>query len=152
MKYSIAVYLSLLITNPINAASIEDARAVYNQLVQSNHFTKHVPALKKSNERFANAYYRGDRNTITITKGMLREVRNKSELALLLGHELSHWVYHDKSSKPYLEYRADRNGAKIMTKAGYSVCTGAQLLKRDKSKGGKTHPASQLRYNRLGCK
>ena len=129
-------------------ANIKDAQNVYNRLLQSNGIKYH-PMLRLSESKEVNASE--TRRYITINRGMLNFVRNNAELAIVLGHELGHFLRGDGSSKPSREYAADAIGAKLANKAGYPVCKGAQVLRRFGDKGSSTHPDSASRYKALGC-
>lgn len=120
--------------------------AIYKQLTKANGFNR-PPSLVFSNDSSVNASYGG--GIITVNKGMLRFVRNKAEMASVLGHELGHytsWSYGWKG-----EYDADAKSFKYMSKAGYSPCEGLLVVKRFHDKGSSTHPPSDARYYKL-CK
>ena len=131
-----------------HAATAVDAQQVYKRLITVNGI-RNAPPLTVSNDKDINAYATPDK--IIVNAGLLAYVHNNSELALIIGHELSHILHHDDGSTILRELRADREGAIMIRNAGYDICTGAQALKRLHSNGGMTHPDSDTRYYELGC-
>ena len=131
-----------------NAATFSEAQNIYNKIIIDNNIQGPRLVLSSSNE--VNADETDQR--ISINKGMLRFVRNSSELALVLGHELAHFTLHHQSSTIAHEFAADYQGAIYSGHAGYSVCTGAQIFKRFPPTGPNSdHPANADRIKHLGC-
>jgi len=145
MKYFIAICL-LCTTFISKAATFEHAQEIYVKIIKANGYWS-SPKLRysPSTEINANAGW----GSITINEGMLRFVRNDAELALVLGHEIGHYKLGHWSSTPRNEYSADAYGARVIGKAGYSVCTGARVLKRFNAPDSDTHPASIKRYRAI---
>ena len=131
-----------------HAAEAGTARVVY-KIITSINKIKNAPPIIVNNSKVINAYSFADK--IVITTGMLAYVHNDNELALILGHELAHFVHKDNGSSIPKEYRADKDGAIYMHNAGYNICVGAQALRRLHSDGGNDHPTSEARYHELGC-
>lgn len=130
------------------AMSMSHAKDIYIRIAKANGL-RVVPELVVINDNSVNAEAQGSR--IGIYVGMLKNVRNDSEMALVLGHELAHGRLGHSGSTPSNEFAADKLGAKYAHSAGYNVCVGAQLLKRFGSVASKTHPAGTERFKRLGC-
>jgi Zn-dependent protease with chaperone function len=88
-------------------------------------------------------------------------------LHTVLGHELGHWVLHNKSEAAHrrcqsskkahraCERAADLYGKQLMKKAGYNHCAAAavwlKMLKTFGNAGGDTHPTFKQRYTSLRC-
>jgi len=101
--------------------------------------------------------------TIVVLKGLGDVVKNDDELALVIGHELSHITMEHvlkktESAEESREHESlsDKMGSFYMMKAGYSVCKGRVFflnLQKVGMKGGNTHPNTMWRYNQLnvGC-
>ncbi len=142
------ILLLMLFSASSFAMSFGQAQEVYSRVTRSNDFSI-APRLVLSNSPDVNASSGGFR--ITINKGMLRFAHNSDELAIVLGHELAHYTLHHRQSTPSNEYAADALGAMYATKARYSSCLGAQLIRRFHNEASSTHPDSESRYNRLKC-
>jgi len=100
--------------------------------------------------------------TIVVFKGLGDAVKNDDELALVIGHELSHITMghilkksEGEESREH-ESLSDKMGSFYMMKAGYNVCKGRGFflnLQKLGMKGGISHPNTMWRYNQLnvGC-
>lgn len=132
------------------AIDIKVVSGVYNTILYNNNI-KIRPMLYLILSRKVNA--RSNMYGIGVNVGMIEELKNKDELAMILSHELAHKLLHHPKSTPSREYEADKLGSILMLKAGYNICNGVHILKRLKwSKKSKTHPSSVNRYNRLRCR
>jgi len=100
--------------------------------------------------------------TIVVLKGLGDVVKNDDELALVIGHELSHitmgHVLKQSEGEESREHESlsDKMGSFYMMKAGYNVCKGRGFflnLQKVGVKGGNSHPNTMWRYNQLnvGC-
>lgn len=147
MHRSLIIFL-FLFSVISNAATFQQAQAVYNKIIIDNGLHGPILVLNSSNE--VNADETDQR--ISINRGMLRFVHNSSELALVLGHELGHFTLHHQSSTVAHEYAADHQGAIYASHAGYSVCLGAQVFKRfPPVSPNSDHPDNYDRIKHLGC-
>lgn len=144
----VIVIVPLIIASNTYAMSFSQASKVYDQIASSNGF-RIYPRLILSPSKQVNASATALR--ITVNQGMLNFVRNSNEMAMVLGHELSHYSLGHARSTPSNEYAADSLGARYAAKAGYNRCDGALVYLRFHSKGSATHPPSDLRYKRLKC-
>jgi len=122
--------------------------AVYAKLLRDNHI-KNAPRLVVVHSPKVNAY--ADGNIIVMYTGMLKFLHNDSEVASVLGHELSHYLLHHPKSTIPNEYAADKLGATIMSHSGYNKCVGFIWFLRLNDPGSDTHPPSVTRYHVLGC-
>lgn len=138
----------LLISCNSYSMSFGQAQSIYQRLVATNGIGIY-PGLYLNPSSDANASSSPMR--IEVTAGMLRFAHNADELALVLGHELGHYVLHHTGSTPSNEFAADRLGAQFEDRAGYNHCNGVQLLYRFHDKADSTHPDSDERYARLRC-
>lgn len=145
MKKIIALCL-LCTTFNLNAATFEHAKQIYMKVLIANQI-RVAPGLRYNPTGEVNA--KCGFWSITINAGMLRYVRNDAELALVLGHELGHYVLRHYRSTPSNEFAADAQGAYFMSKAGYNVCIGARGIKRFNDRADSTHPDSNERFYRL---
>lgn len=136
--------------------SFEEAQQIYARIIKVNHI-KDAPTLLLLNVDFINAYSLP--TSTTITNGLLK-AGTKDEIALVLGHELSHFKFKhwynpwmDSEAHKVAEADADVEGADMMKEAGYNLCKGIHFFKVIPKSGGTSHPDSDWRYNRLmdGC-
>lgn len=147
-KYIIVIML--FISTTCNAhISKQQALSVYKRLVKVIKL-KRYPRLVVFHDKEINAGTNGAE--IYITDAMLRFIRNKHELALVLGHELAHVQGNSN------ELQADIKGAGIMESAGYNKCLGIQHIKHMQAVfgdqgGDRQHPNWSVRYNAVkgGC-
>ncbi len=95
---------------------------------------------------------------ITITTGILSVMENENELALVLGHEMAHYInhdtLHDDLDSRQVEAHADKLGAFIMMRAGFDVCKGKEMFTVFKEQFGdspvtSTHPDQAFRKDQL---
>lgn len=139
------------------AVTWKETTDIYKKLIITNHLKFAPLTLMKDSD--INGY---TTNTgIVITSGDLRKL-SPPEMALVLGHELTHWqygdVYHNMGGK-YQEDRADYYGADYATNIGYNRCEMSNLFLKlylaYGNNGGRQdpHSASLLRFYRLhrGC-
>ena len=92
---------------------------------------------------------------MVITTGLLEDLKSESELAAIMGHEMSHYLLGHLDgvtlSLPSLnEMNADRMGIFLMLKAGYDVCHANRFWKRHIKNHGLTlivrsHPSNAQR-------
>lgn len=138
--------------------SSQDAVQVFNQIASRTHFPTYV-SLQVINSNTMNAW--ASCHTVTITTSMLKFVKNRDELAMVIGHELSHVALQHCKSEPsrQQETNADALGALLMQKAGYNRCNGVEFFKRLQQRYGRgdrdgVHPKTSVRYTKLskGCR
>lgn len=105
---------------------------------------------------------------IVFHKGLMNFVKNKDELALIMGHELAHILNGDLGHMAATRYGnipnankddeldADILGTILMHKAGYDCMRGAEVWKRfykrmggPKYKVGDSHPHPMKRYRKI---
>lgn len=145
-KLVVAIAL-FVVTTASHAVTYNQAQEVFKILLKANHLSNIPLSYSPSSE--VNAYSTG--HSVVILKGMLRDLRNEDELALILGHELGHIKLHHHSSTVAHEYAADHEGGIYMKIAGYNVCHGGRAYVRWNDPLSDDHPASVDRYHRLGC-
>lgn len=146
----LSLYFLLLIFSYNSIASVPPSNAVtiYNNIAKANGIKNPPQLYIDLNNNEVNAYTDGKK--VVLFKGILDISDNEDEIALVEGHELSHWLLHHKMSNWKNEYAADSLGAKMMTKAGYDICKGKQLFKKFPAGSDKTHPSPANRYKRIG--
>lgn len=146
MRLLSVVYL-FLFPIVLNAATFQHAQIIYNEIATANNIS--VPPLVLSKSSEVNADETPQR--ISINEGMLRFVKNDSELALILGHEMGHFYLHHGYSSIEHEFAADYQGGIFMSYTGYDICTGAQIFKRMYQGPSSDHPRAADRIIHLGC-
>jgi len=143
---SLICMIALITPSLSFAISFKRAQQIYARLVVTNNLYG-APRLYYERDTSRNAYtqYRGQ-GKIVVYKGLLDDVKNDDELALVLAHELGHWVRRDTQKPFYGEYDSDRWGAYAMDKAGYNHCVGAHILWRFGNITTPTHPPGHGRF------
>lgn len=145
--------------------SEEHIRDVYRKLVIASGQSYPPLYIMKAN-RNVNAYTSSE--GIFILGGMIDLIQNDDELALVLGHELSHYqlkhvFQQNPSTNSYndnliwdlqKEENADKAGAFMMLQAGYDVCNARKIWLRLKNEEGDiienlSHPTNIFRYVNL---
>lgn len=118
-----------------------------------------APPLQIAEKDTINAYTTKD--GIVIFRGIIDALDNIDELALVIGHELSHYllghVFVDretpKSKTRIEELQADKYGAILMMLAGYNLDSGRDMLLVLKDLFGDVmdadHPDNAFRYAQL---
>lgn len=99
-----------------------------------------------------------DSSGVRISQGMLRFAHSDAELAMVVGHELSHVLLDHAGAflgftvtRQRLEEQADRTGLYLMARAGYSPGDGVEILRRmavtfDDIENTTTHPPMRVRF------
>jgi len=142
--------------------SQEKVSAVYDKIyAASGEDLKNKRPIKWVEDNNINAY--ATYYIIVVFNGLGDAVKNDDELALVIGHELSHITMghvlnkteSDEESREH-ESLSDKMGSFYMMKAGYNVCKGRGFflnLQKLGMKGGTSHPNTMWRYNQLnvGC-
>lgn len=147
MRKTIAALLVLFVTTGYTA-NMKVVDEVYKNLTNANGFNWH-PDMEYSDDKEVNAYYDSDwGGGIHFQEGMIRFVRNKNEIAWVIGHEWAHSRLHSGGTWQS-EMDADRWGMTYMKKAGYNACSGIKVLLRFEDSGDAAHPPSAQRYNAL---
>ena len=143
-----------LVKSPEKALNVQE---VFNKLARVSG-TGHMEPLLISSSDEINAWTDGQ--NITITKGLLRVLKNEDELAVILGHEMGHVLAGDTSRNGqtidprYLEANADKIGAYLMLRAGFDVCRGKEVMRTFQELFGDdaastTHPDHAFRLDQL---
>ncbi len=144
------------------SGKITDAEAqdIYNQVVRATGQGGAVPStLRIDPAGVINAYTTSD--GITVYRGLLN-IMTKDELALVLGHEVAHFVLghvflpienQTKDNIRIEEMQADKYGAFLAQRAGYSVCQGREFFRMLNRMYGdnqdQDHPDFAFRYDQL---
>jgi Zn-dependent protease with chaperone function len=134
-----------------------NVKEVYHRLAVVSGTTK-LPPITILDIPMINAWTDGKK--ITITTGLLKLMKNNDELAMVLGHEMGHFIArdvqrNDEAMDPrYMEADADKFGAFIMMRAGYDVCKGKEILRSFKEVFGddaaaEGHPDNAFRLDQL---
>ena len=148
MRRLTGVVFLFLFSIGANAATFHQAQVIYAKLAIDNGITPPPLVLNPTGEVNADE----TEQRISIDAGMLRFVRNTDELALVLGHDMGHYVLHHQYSSVAHEFAADYRGAIFSGKAGYNICRGAQIFKRfPPVPKGSDHPDNNDRIRHLGC-
>lgn len=137
--------------------STQHVKWVYHRLVINAGQTD-IPDLQILDDhgRVPNAWTDGQ--GIFITKSLLAIMQNDDQLALVLGHEMAHYinhdVYHSDMDQATVEAHADKLGALLMMRAGFDICNGREMFRIFKANFGDTslasdHPDFAYRYDQL---
>ncbi len=157
MKY--LILLVFLCGTTVNADVFKNTKIDYDRIVKVNKI-KNAPKLQyllKDLDPY-DASYDCPPNKIYLNLAMLQFVRSRSEMAIVVGHELAHAVYHhcgdySKNVKDNwrTELMADKLGMLMAKRAGFNVCKGVKVLQAFHMPDSGTHPSSNYRYKLLKC-
>lgn len=156
-EYDINKYIQHKVSGVITDA---EAQVIYSEVVKASGQSGLLPStLTIKNSGTVNAY-----TTIygvTIYRGLLVQL-NKDELALILGHEVAHFLLghvflpaetQTKENIRVEEMQADKFGAFLAMRAGYNVCKGREFFTMMNSSYGdnmdQDHPDFAFRYSQL---
>lgn len=146
LKY---LFVALMVYSGLSCAiTFKEAKLIFRQLETktNTYIVLHLdPSLQI--EAYASPW------GIYVTQGMLN-FTTKDELAMVLGHELTHYLYQDSRHHPSVaqELRADHYGYKMCKNLKYKKCKSFILkMKKYFGEGGDdVHPIWSYRYKKLG--
>ena len=151
MRKLLFIFLVILFVQHSHAKmSINDVKQTYIKLTKINQIDP-PPTLFIDVDEDENAYSNCSKYIVIINTGMLDKLRNRDELARVLGHELGHFMSQCNSGPKY-EYLSDAYAKIFLERAGYNTCKAAKYLKRRNAPGVDSHPADIDRVHALGCK
>lgn len=131
-----------------HSVTVKEVGDTYRHIIFINGY-KNPPALLYNKlDNTMNAAYIPAINSIIWNKGATKFVKNKEEVAWILGHELGHWENKNGSTWK-TEMAADKSGVAISKRAGYNGCKGAKLLVRFGKESDKYHPSGVNRWKSL---
>lgn len=139
----------LLISSYSQAATCSDAKRVFDKLSNETRLHPRFQCLRQDD--VVNAY--ATLNAVMITTGMLKLIQYDDEIAVVLGHELSHYRHRDAKygGKAYFELRSDKEGYNLCKRSGYRKC--ALLFIRMtaifEDSYDEVHPRWSYRYKRV---
>lgn len=107
---------------------------MYMNLIKASGQEDECPHIQIVNDATVNAYTTKD--GIFVYQGIIDVLNNIDELALVVGHELSHYLLGHVTRKALStvgltrrqEMQADKYGAILMMLAGYDLCKGRNML------------------------
>lgn len=120
-----------------NGLTKQDIVEVYDTLQKYTGLPGGIPTLIVEDNPVINAWITP--NALTITTGMLNFVKNKDELAAVIGHEMGHYMlqhFELGGDSRIHEANADKFGVFLMLRAGYNVCDAEQIWERFDDKFG----------------
>lgn len=134
-----------------NGLTKQDVIDVYNKLNKYTGVPGVIPPLVLEDNPVVNAWITPD--NLTITTGMLHFIKDKDELALVIGHEMGHFMlqhFELGGDNRLHEANADKFGVFLALRAGYNVCVGEGLWMRMADEDGDSvlttsHPGSTQR-------
>lgn len=172
----VLVCVSIYALAGVNFSSLEDkynnwqrerqaqiVHDIYKKLIAASGQTQNVLPLEIVDSAEINAY--NDGSKVVIYTGLIASTKSWDEVALVLGHEIAHGMLQHlgklNSQIPneitVLEGNADKYGAFLMMKTGYSICKARELFLRWTWETGngltQSHPPNIYRYNEIniGC-
>jgi predicted Zn-dependent protease len=114
-----------------NGLTKADVQEVYNNLQKYTGLPGQIPPVTVLDDPQINAWMTPD--GMFVTTGILHFVKNKDELAAVMGHEMGHYVLQhfqlDGDSRLH-EANADKFGLFVMMRAGYDPCVIEGLWQR----------------------
>jgi predicted Zn-dependent protease len=106
-----------------NGLTKADVQEVFNNLQKYSGLPGGIPNVTVVNDPQINAWMTPD--GMFVTTGILHFLKNKDELAAVMGHEMGHFVLQhfqlDGDSRLH-EANADKFGLFVMMRAGYDPC------------------------------
>ena len=133
--------------------------AIYQKVCAASGQCDIVPGIRVVDSPIINAYC--TQNGITLFTGLLNKMQNEDEIALIIGHEMSHYLLgHVFRTGPdtvsgirIMEMQADKYGAILMMRAGYDICKGRVFMRDMLHMYGdnqdEDHPDFAFRFNQL---
>ncbi len=156
LKCIIVIFLFILsVTNTCYShVSVAQTAIVYKKLVNMYQLNK-KPNLYIENDNDIQAECDG--TNVYITRGMLKFLKNKDELAVILGHELTHYKYQYSHvfGSWNEEYRADHGGLYLAGKLNHkynkkrSLALFRSFMRTIGDYDSNSHPSWSKRYNKL---
>jgi Zn-dependent protease with chaperone function len=107
-------------------------KEIFSRLTEVEVFSLHSETARLSIEqsRTPNAFVRGS-GEVVVTTQLLEAVRNPSELAFVVAHELSHLALrHTRPGDSESELQADRLALNLVRRAGFDPCAALTVLIR----------------------
>ena len=159
--YSIGIGFIIVDFNAINPAgplSKAQIADIYRDVVKASGEVGRAPTLEIVDSPTINAYA-SDAGIVIFTG--LTDISNANSIALILGHELGHYllghtsenISHGPDDVQRMELQADKYGAFLAIKAGYDVCDGRVMFKNLTKMFGDDmtmdHPSNAFRYDQL---
>ena len=148
----ILIILLLLPSVAFSGVTVDQLKIVYSKLVIKNNLP-HYPLFVHVDHRKVTAFFRKGNLSVNITLAALNTIENEDELAIILGHELTHAMHSDeygadKVANWDMEIEADQGGAAYAKKAGYNECKGMRWIQR-LGKPDEHHPPGKYRYLKI---
>ncbi len=144
--------------------SLERVNRIYARLLIGTGLSQLVPPIVVDSSQVFNAMNTGD--ALVIFQGLIDQMKNDDELALVIGHEMAHSTLmhmgasglnpeNDTAQQNILEAQADKMGAFYIMRAGYSICKAREFMKtmnfvmHGDFPGNGDHPPNAYRYDQL---
>jgi hypothetical protein len=149
LSYAIIVTAVLYSKHVFARVSFQQIKNVFSYLENSSGY--HVPLCYDESQK-VNAS--SDANEICITQGMLNELKTNDQIAMVLGHELTHYIkqHFRQQGSAKQELEADAGGYYYCKKLGYKKClTFLMQMRRKYGEEGKDgiHPSWTRRLEKL---
>jgi Zn-dependent protease with chaperone function len=144
--------------NPARPLSKAQIAEIYRDVVKVSGEAGRAPPLEIVENPNINAY--ASDVGIVIFTGLI-DISDANTVALILGHELGHYLLghtsdkipHEISDIRRMELQADKYGAFLALRAGYDICDGRKMfLKFNELYGddmAMDHPSNAFRYDQL---
>lgn len=139
--------------------SNDEVLKIYINLIKVSGQEDIAPQIQIAEKDIVNAYTTKD--GIVLFRGVIDALQNKHQLALVIAHELSHYLLGHcfvdtatpKGKTRIQELQADKYGGILMMLAGYNLDTGRDMLLILKNLFGDVmdadHPDNAFRYAQL---
>lgn len=139
-----------------------EVQNIYTKVCKTSGQCNIIPGLTIVDDPQVNAYT--TLSGIVVYKGLINNAHSEDEIALVVGHEMSHFLLGHllvAEQTPSVqiwatrvqEMQADKYGAFLMMRAGYNVCKGRQMFKTFKDLYGDVqdadHPSDAFRYDQV---
>ncbi len=138
---------------PGNGITNADVQNIYNNLQKYTGLPGTLPALVIQDNPLINAWI--SEGGLVITTGIIKFVKNKDQLAAIIGHEMGHYMLGHLRNEltddsRMHEANCDKIGIELMLRAGYNPCEAREVWLSFDEWGGdpiltSTHPSPAQR-------
>lgn len=124
--------VSLLLQSNTMGSETQQQRLerIYNRLIKHTGVSHEIPPIKLVKDSTVNAWISSKQ--ITMTTAMLSKFDNDNQVAVIISHEIAHYVLGDLTVLEDVDSRlreanADKYGYYLMMRAGFDICEGENV-------------------------